>query len=1081
MRRNITVPALSVLGSLAVLVGPGAARLNAQRLVLLSGNGQLVMEQFLTTLPFTVQAVDPANRPIAGVAVQWTIPQGMGTLVRPDTATDSNGQASVSFLATNVPPGNSYSQATVTASTSIGGASFVVTTTLTRTPQGFQAPPPLAEVVTPAFGAEAFAGPPGATLSQGLVIRVVSLSGAQAGQGIPNIGVRLVNDDPSLAPSATCISGMVLTDSTGVATCDVLLSRVPGFSRVRAAVGEFTLTTAIEVHISAGPTCTYALSPASASVGASGGSSSFQVTSPAGCNWTAASNAAWITVTSAAGSGNAAVSFSVAANAGASRTGTLTVGDASFTVNQAASGPGGGGNPVAITTSVLPRARAGQPYAFTLAATGGKPPYSWTAAAAFPSWLALTGSTGDLSGTPPAAAAVSITVQVSDSLGATASRTLPLTVDPAGSGLVITNTSFANGVVGTAYRAPLTSTGGCATPFSRPSTFTLVSGQLPNGLALAVTAVNSYEIGGVPTLTGSFSFVLMVTDPCGQTATGSFAITIGTSGSPGSPPRLAASPQALSFRIQIGGVTPPAQTISIASGGAAVGFSASSQGASWLALSGQTSGNSPATLTVGVSANALALAPGAYNGTITIVATGTGQTISVPVVLTVVAAPNLSASVQQLSFRTVAGSGSFARAQQAVLISTADAVMPFSVSSSGNLPRWLSISITTGRTPATLLVQVDTSGLAAGGYTASLVVSAAGASGSPITIPVTVTVSPPPPVTAAPGSLAYVFRQGAAPPPNQQIVLGSAGVPIGYSVTATTTSGGTWLFVSSPAGTTPGALIVLINPVGLTAGNYEGAIRITSAASGETVVVTVNLTILEPPPAVVAVTSAASFLSGPVSPGQFLTIFGSNLGPVQGVTLRLTQFGLVDDTLADCKVLFDGTPAPVIYASSRQVTVIAPYALVNRSTTRVEVEYRGMRSSGVTLAVAAAAPGIFTVDPSGQAAALNEDGSVNTPGNPAEPGSIISLFATGAGETNPAGIDGKIATDTLPVPLLGVSVEIGAQAAEVTYSGAAPGLPAGILQVNARLPDNLPAGRPASLLLKIGGRPSQPGVTVAIR
>ena len=55
------------------------------------------------------------------------------------------------------------------------------------------------------------------------------------------------------------------------------------------------------------------------------------------CSWTAASNAAWITVTSGAtGNGNGSVAFAVAANLGASRTGTLTIAGQAFTVTQAA-------------------------------------------------------------------------------------------------------------------------------------------------------------------------------------------------------------------------------------------------------------------------------------------------------------------------------------------------------------------------------------------------------------------------------------------------------------------------------------------------------------------------------------------------------------------------------------------------------------------------------------------------------------------------------------------------------------------------------------------------------------------------
>lgn len=83
--------------------------------------------------------------------------------------------------------------------------------------------------------------------------------------------------------------------------------------------------------------CTYSLNPVSVNVGSGVSNGSFQITTQTGCSWTAASQASWLTITSAAnGSGTAAISYSVAANTGAARTGTITVGGQTFTVNQAA-------------------------------------------------------------------------------------------------------------------------------------------------------------------------------------------------------------------------------------------------------------------------------------------------------------------------------------------------------------------------------------------------------------------------------------------------------------------------------------------------------------------------------------------------------------------------------------------------------------------------------------------------------------------------------------------------------------------------------------------------------------------------
>jgi hypothetical protein len=84
--------------------------------------------------------------------------------------------------------------------------------------------------------------------------------------------------------------------------------------------------------------CTYAINPSSQNFTTTGGNGSFAVTSSDGsCPWTATSNNPWITITGgASGTGNGNVGFSVAANTGAARTGTITAGGQTFTINQAA-------------------------------------------------------------------------------------------------------------------------------------------------------------------------------------------------------------------------------------------------------------------------------------------------------------------------------------------------------------------------------------------------------------------------------------------------------------------------------------------------------------------------------------------------------------------------------------------------------------------------------------------------------------------------------------------------------------------------------------------------------------------------
>jgi Zn-dependent metalloprotease len=105
-----------------------------------------------------------------------------------------------------------------------------------------------------------------------------------------------------------------------------------------------THTAATNVPSDCGGTCTYSISPTSASVAAAGGTGSVSVTATSGCSWTAVSNSSFITITGgASGTGNGTVTYSVASNtASTSRTGTLTIAGQTFTVTQAGTTGGGG-------------------------------------------------------------------------------------------------------------------------------------------------------------------------------------------------------------------------------------------------------------------------------------------------------------------------------------------------------------------------------------------------------------------------------------------------------------------------------------------------------------------------------------------------------------------------------------------------------------------------------------------------------------------------------------------------------------------------------------------------------------------
>ena len=111
---------------------------------------------------------------------------------------------------------------------------------------------------------------------------------------------------------------------------------------------------------------------------------------------------------------------------------------------------------------------------------------------------------------------------------------------------------------------------------------------------------------------------------------------------------------------------------------------------------------------------------------------------------------------------------------------------------------------------------------------------------------------------------------------------------------------------------------------------------------------------------------------------------------------------------------------------------------------------------------------------------VNQDNTLNTPTNPATAGSIVVFYATGAGQTNPPGVDGSVATTPFPVPTQNVSVTIAGVQANLLYKGAAPFEIAGLLQVNAVVPSGLTPSDTAALVLTIGNASSQTA-TIAVR
>lgn len=151
------------------------------------------------------------------------------------------------------------------------------------------------------------------------------------------------------------------------------------------------------------------------------------------------------------------------------------------------------------------------------------------------------------------------------------------------------------------------------------------------------------------------------------------------------------------------------------------------------------------------------------------------------------------------------------------------------------------------------------------------------------------------------------------------------------------------------------------------------------------------------------VVRSADRKAGAVAPGEIVILFPSNAGPETLAPSERNPDGRVSTRISDTRVLFDDIPAPMVYSIRGEVSAVVPYEISNKKVTHVVVEYRGLRSAPVPLPVVESAPALFTLDSSGigQAAMLNETGCCNSARNPAARGSVVSLYATGEGQTNP--------------------------------------------------------------------------------
>jgi uncharacterized protein (TIGR03437 family) len=280
-------------------------------------------------------------------------------------------------------------------------------------------------------------------------------------------------------------------------------------------------------------------------------------------------------------------------------------------------------------------------------------------------------------------------------------------------------------------------------------------------------------------------------------------------------------------------------------------------------------------------------------------------------------------------------------------------------------------------------------------------------------------------------ALTYSTFLGHAGTPAVSIAVDSGGVayvsggPIGDSpsdyITAVNQNGTAVVFDSTYARGSRGAGIVL-----------DTSLHIHAAGAGGVVTI-VEQTL--PPSGLSGVANAAGLsVSGRVAPGELISIYGWGLGD---------------------QVFVDGIPANLLYVSANQINAVVPFGVAGRGRVTLSVRRNGVDTANAVVAVTSAQPEIFKTD-GGYAAALNEDGTVNSKDNPAKPGSVVSVWGTGATGWPSGTPDGSLNPST-PLVFLPVSFLVDGWQGDTLFAGAAPGMVAGTFQMNIRIPS--PVGR----------------------
>jgi uncharacterized protein (TIGR03437 family) len=561
-----------------------------------------------------------------------------------------------------------------------------------------------------------------------------------------------------------------------------------------------------------------------------------------------------------------------------------------------------------------------------------------------------------------------------------------------------------------------------------------------------------------------------------------------------SPPILQLSETAIPFQaVADASTAQQTHAIQLSTTAAAIPYSATAStltGSNWLSVSA-ASGTVPSkgTANVNIAVNPAGLAAGTYFGKVDISAPTAATALqSVEVTLTVATSAPTGPILSATGLLFVAPQNTNPTAQT-VTLSTFSSQ---SITVTGGVEEdksgtWLKVAAPSTNlvsgAPIMQTVSITTTGLAPGAYTGSLVETTSTAS-YPIAVVLIVTPSgtcTPTQLLPVITSLSDNFELPAGLPVSMQAQIAddcggpltAGAVSLNFSsdagVAMTPLGNGLWAGTWEPHGALTG-----VNEVNLSAQSAAGL------AGSKSISGTIDANISIPVVAPGGIVSAAvSTLGSILSPGGFISIYGSNLAPSVAQSLNFP----LQATLAGTQVFLAGQALPLQFVSAGQINAIVPIETAVNRFQELLIAQNGKYSLPETVVLSAATPAVFSLSQSEAAIIVykaNGTAFVASTTQPATAGDVLAVYCTGLGAVSPAIADG------LAAPLTGVSrtvntvtATIGGLPAQVGFSGLAPGS-AGLYQVNLVVPAGITPGSSVAVVLTELGFPSTT-LTVAIQ